>query len=311
MKEKNFVSLVVYLRNAQETAPEFLFKVDALMREKFEAYEFVLVNDYSTDQTKEKIREIADDLNGNVILIDLAWKHKLELAMLAGVDMAIGDFIYEFESTVIDYDLNVIWETYEKAMTGYDIVSVSSDQPLKFTSKLFYSYLNKVSYRHLELTTETFKLISRRALNRILKSKEKLRYRKALYQYAGFESTTLKYNSTGNQSASYDHMPFTEKLGLATDVLIAFSNVGLRISATLSLIFFFISLFVGGYTVYSYLTLNEIATGWTTIMLFLSISFTGMFFVLAFLSKYMTSILVELQDRPNYTYRGIERLSRK
>ncbi len=310
VKEKNFISIVVYLRNSQNTVQDFLYKVDNLIKEKFEAYEFVLVNDNSEDNTVDKVKEIEDDINGNIILINVAWKHKLELAMLAGVDLAIGDFVYEFESTIMDYDTNVIWEAYEKAMTGYDIVAVSSDKPLKLTSKLFYSFINKVSYRNLELTTESFRLISRRSLNRILRSKEKLRYRKALYQYAGFESTSIQYKSISSER-SYEDNGLYEKFGLATDVLIGFSDFGLRISLTLSLIFFIISILVGGYTVYSYLTVKEIAAGWTTIMMFLSISFTGMFFVLAFLSKYMTAILIELQDRPNYTYKSVDRLSRK
>ncbi len=312
-KEKNFVSIVAYVRNVEDSIQEFMTKVDAMLNEKFEAYEFVFVNDASTDQSKERIKEIADDLKGNVILIDMAWDHKIETAMLAGVDMAIGDFVFEFDTTHIDYETDVIWDAYTTAMSGFDIVSVIPDKNLKVTSKLFYSYLNKVSYRNLDLTTETFRIISRRALNRILRTREKLRYRKALYQYSGFEQTTIVYKSIdGNtRSVKGDDLGLMDKLALASNILVNFSNVGLRISLGLSMMFFLFSIFVLGYTIYSYLTIQEIAEGWTTMMLFMSISFSGLFFVIAFLSKYLTTILVELKESPAYVYKSVDRLSRK
>lgn len=310
MREKNFVSLVVYLRNVEDTIQQFLTNVDRLMGDKFEAYEFVLVNDNSQDDTVKRIKEVSDKIKGNITLIELAWKHNLELAMLAGVDMAIGDFVYEIESTDMDYDVDLLWEIYQKAMTGYDIVAATPDKPLKLTSKLFYKYLNKVSYRNLELTTERIRLVSRRALNRILRSKEKIRYRKALYKYAGFESTTIKYQTIDKTTKTTDDTLY-DKFGLATDVLIGFSNIGTRISLTLSLIFLAFSVLVGVYAIHIFLTKPDVEAGWTSIMLFLSMSFTGMFFILAFLSKYMTTIIVELKDRPNYTYKSVSKLSKK
>ena len=141
-------------------------------------------------------------------------------------------------------------------------------------------------------------------------SKEKLRYRKALYKYAGFESVNIKYKPEF-RSDTYEDKSFSEKLELATDILVGHSDFGLRVSLSLSLIFFVISILVGGYTVYSYFTVEHIAAGWTTTMMFLSISFTGIFFVLAFLSKYMTVLLIELQDRPRYTYKSVNRISKK
>ena len=312
-KEKNFISIVAYVKNAENNIQSFMKNIDALLRDKFEAYEFVLVNDNSSDASKKKIEEIADDLNGNVILIDMAWSHQIETSMLAGVDIAIGDFVFEFDTTLIDYDVNLIWETYTTAMKGYDIVSVSPDNKVKLTSKLFYKYLNRVSFRNLELTTETFRLVSRRALNRILRTKEKMRYRKALYKYSGFEQTSLFYKSNIHSSGkiSGDNLSTIEKVSLASDVLISFSNVGLRFALGLSLMFFSFSVMVIIYTISSYIRLQEIAEGWTTMMLFMSASFSGLFFVLAFMSKYMATILVELKERPTYVYKSVNRLSKK
>ncbi|SDJ10720.1 dolichol-phosphate mannosyltransferase [Halanaerobium congolense] len=310
MKEQNFTSVVVYLNNNEDHVQDFLLKVDNLMFQKFKAYEFILVNNFCQDKTMDKVEEISEKINGNINIVDLAWEHNIELAMLAGVDLAIGDFVYEFDSIIMDYNPKIIWETYQKAMKGYDIVSVSSDKPINYSSKLFYKFLNKVSYRNLSLTTETFRLLSRRALNRVLKSRERVRYRKALYKYSGFESTNIEYESI-NEKNPVINKSFLEKISLASDILVSFSDFGTKIALILSIFFTFVSVFAGGYTVYVYFTLENVVSGWTTTMFLLSVSFSGIFFVLAFLSKYMEVVLLEMQERPNYVYKAVEKLANK
>ena len=309
-KEKNFISIVIYLKNNEKEIQNFTLEIDKLLKEKFEAYEFVFVNDNSEDKTKEKLKEISDSLTGNVVVIDLAYRHGLEVAMLAGVDFAIGDFIYEFDSIIINYDLKEIINIYYKSLEGFDIVSATSKGISKKSSQLFYKVLNSVSYRKMELTTEVFRIVSRRALNRILKNKEKLRYRKALYHYSGFNTFIYEYEVT-NENIIEANLTLKEKINLAFDVLVNFSDIGTKIAINISILFLLITISTLGYTVYSYLTIDGIQSGWTTLMLFISISFSGIFFVLAILAKYMTVVMLEIKDRPSYVFKGIDRLSKK
>lgn len=309
-KEKNFISVVTYLKNNENDIQEFLIKIDNLLKDRFEAYEFVLVDDASGDRTKQKIKEVSDSINGNIVVIDLAFNHGIETAMLAGTDFAIGDFVYEFDSPVINYEISDILRIYYKSLEGFDIVAASPNIPLENSSKLFYNYLNKVSSRKMELTTETFRIVSRRALNRIFKNKEKLRYRKALYHYSGFNTFIYTYDVI-NEKRITKNIPLREKINLATDVLVNFSDIGIRIAMNISFFFLLITLFTLCYTIYSYFTVKDIQAGWTTMMLFSSISFSGIFFILAILAKYMTVTINEVKEKPSYIFKGIDRLSRK
>lgn len=309
-KEKNFISIVAYINNNEKEIIEFTKKLDKFFKEKFEFYEFIFVNDNSIDQSKDKIKEITDSLNGNVVVIDLAYKHGIEVAMLAGVDFAIGDFIFEFDNVAINYSMDEIINIYNKSLEGFDIVSASPKNGQSRSSRLFYKFLNKVSYRNLELTTEVFRIISRRALNRILKNKEKIRYRKALYHYSGFNTYIYEYIPI-NKINIESNLTLKEKFNLASDILVNFSDISLKIAINISLLFLFITLFTLGYTVYSYITLEKIQSGWTTIMLFMSISFFGLFFVLSILAKYMTITMLEVKGRPSYIFKNIDRLSKK
>lgn len=76
---------------------------------------------------------------------------------------------------------------------GYGIVAAVPDSKIKFSSKLFYRILNKVSYRNMELITENFRIVSRRATNRTMSKKGTFKYRKALYQYSGFNTKIMRY----------------------------------------------------------------------------------------------------------------------
>lgn len=230
--------------------------------------------------------------------------------MLAGVDFAIGDFVFEFDSPIINYKLEEITNLYFKSMQGFDIVAASPNKELSNSSKVFYSYLNKISHRKMELTTETFRIISRRALNRVLKNKEKLRYRKALYHYSGFNTFIHKYDVINDKNIE-SSLNLREKINLASDVLINFSDIGIRIAMNISIFFTIIALGTLVYTVYSYLTLDNIQAGWTTMMLFMSVSFSGMFFLLAILAKYMTAAMNEIKEGPSYIFKGVDRLSKK
>ena len=61
-KEKNFISAVVYVHNAQERIKKFLETIIAVLENNFEHTEIICVNDYSDDFSVERIKETAQIL---------------------------------------------------------------------------------------------------------------------------------------------------------------------------------------------------------------------------------------------------------
>jgi dolichol-phosphate mannosyltransferase len=306
MKEKKFISVVAYAHNSEKTVVQFLESIHDFLKNKFDSLEIIVVNDASTDKTLEQINQHKQKYNGKVTVISTAWKHNCELAMLAGIEMAIGDFIYEIDSTNLEFPVDSLWEAYQKSATGFDVVFASPNSKLNTSSRIFYKILGKFSYQKLDLRTESFKLITRRALNAILKSKDKNRYRKIIYRSSGFPTAIIFFKPTKKIQSN---MTLQEKISLATDILLSFSDIGLKLTLFLSLLFFIISVSIGIYTVLIYLTERSIViAGWTTTMLFLSFSFSGMFLILAILGKYLTIILEETKERPSYFLQSIKRI---
>ena len=308
LKEKNFVSIVLSFQNDEAVIGTFLQTVDAFLAGKFSAYEYIVVNNGSGDASGPIIRDIAGKLSGSVTMLNLSYVHDRESAMFAGINLAIGDYIFEFDSLNISYEPEIIWRAYGKCLEGYDVVSTSPNKPIQMSSKIFYYYLSAITHNKMKLTTETFRIVSRRALNRILRSTGKMLYRKAMYNCSGFDVFNLKYEPLNKSDIGAD-IALSDKVRSGLDILVSFSEVGLSVAANICFVFSFILLFVIGYTFFSYFTKPDIQPGWTTMMLLVSTGFFGVFFVLTIMSKYLTSLLYELQDRPRYTYRSIEKLS--
>ena len=89
-REKNFASAVIYVHNAENRIEEFLKTIIDTMESNFEHSEIICVNDASDDASVEKIKNISASASStSVSVINMSYFHGLEMAMNAGIDMAI------------------------------------------------------------------------------------------------------------------------------------------------------------------------------------------------------------------------------
>lgn len=82
------LSVVVPMYNEEHNAPKLIRAIDEAL--KGYPYELILVDDNSTDGTRQAIRDAGD---GHVVLIELKKNYGQSSALMAGIDYAQGDFI--------------------------------------------------------------------------------------------------------------------------------------------------------------------------------------------------------------------------
>lgn len=141
-KEKNFISAVIYVHNAENRIETFLKTVIEIMECNFEHSEIICVNDSSDDNSLGVIKQAAEIAGKtSVSVVNMSYFHGLELAMNAGVDMSIGDFVFEFDSTNLDFDIDFIMEIYRHSLDGYDIVSASPTKGKSYRPEYFTGFL--------------------------------------------------------------------------------------------------------------------------------------------------------------------------
>ena len=102
-KEKAYVSIVVYLFNDAEGIRSFVGEVAPLFQKKFEYCQWVFVDDFSTDDTFNAASSVMKEMGLPGSVICLSQKHGRERGLLAGLDKALGDFIFEFDRPVVDF----------------------------------------------------------------------------------------------------------------------------------------------------------------------------------------------------------------
>lgn len=304
-KEQHFVSAVVYVRNNEKTLEHFLTHVYQEMDRLFTGFEIVCVDDASTDRSEAIIRGFAEGRKQAVTLIRMGYVQGAEAGMNAGEDLAIGDFVYEFDKACVTWPEDMMEQVFRKAEEGYDIISACPDGKGRFTSRLFYGIFNRSSHVSTKLRTEAFRLTSRRAINRVSAMNHAQMYKKAMYANAGLKQTFIEYPEKREGKGA--EKTARERRRLAFDSLILFTDFGYKVSFWMSLLMLLFAAVVGIYTVIIYATGHPVE-GWTPIMVFLAIGFFVLFGILTFVLKYLSLILSLNFRRQRYVVQEIEKL---
>ncbi len=307
--EKNFVTTVIYVRNVEKQIKAFLQMVVEVMESNFEHSEIICVNDFSEDHSLDKIKEVSVSAKTtNITVVNMSYYHGLELAMNAGVDLAIGDFIFEFDDVYFDFNKDVIMQVYRHCLKGFDIVIASPDQKEKITSRLFYTFFARFSVRSYVMNTQRFCILSRRAMNRIQAMNKTIPYRKAVYANCGLKIDQLKYSVAMNASKSSHTRDNRYRIHLAIESLILFTEFGYRFSMIMTTIMIVLSILMAVYAIIAYFVLYPVE-GWTTTILFVSVVFSGLFGILTIIIKYL-QLLVDLNfKRKYYSFESIEKMT--
>ena len=309
-KEKSFASVVIYVHNAEKRIENYLKTIIEVMEGNFEHSEIICVNDSSDDNSLALIKKTSEIASTtSVSVVNMSYFHGLELSMNAGLDLSIGDFVFEFDNTYLDFDPAVIMDIYRRSLQGFDIVSASADRREKFTSKLFYKAFDRYSDLSCKMSTESFRVLSRRVLNRIDSMNKTIPYRKAVYANCGLKTDNIRYRVVDQISRTTDKKERTFRSHLAVDSLILFTEMGYSFAKIMTVLMMCMSIFMIAYSIIIYATSNPVA-GWTTTILFLSVGFFGLFGILTIVIKYLQLLVDLVFKRKQYSFESIEKLTK-
>lgn len=313
MKEKKFISLVVYFHNVEEYIKYFMKSIIPVCESNFEQFEIVCVDDGCTDGTVDKLKEYLEEnqTSAMVNVIHMSFFQGIESAMNAGRDIAIGDFVYEFDDVFVDYEPELLLKVYEKMLEGSDVVAASSKGKMRFTSKLFYSLYNATSRSKGKIGPETFRIVSRRAINRIKSMGQYIPYRKAVYSNCGLKMSTIHYDSKDVKARVKNKTVASERTSLALDSFIYFTNVLERISMVICGFFLILTVAMGIYIISDFFNAYKPVEGWLSTMGFLALGFFGVFALLTIILKYLSVLLNLIFKQQRYLVADIEKVVKR
>ncbi len=315
MKEKNFISCVVYLHNDAENVKAFLTAINNVMYQNFEKYELICIDDACVDGTKEEIDKFLQEQPNSVVvsLIHMSYFQGVENAMNAGRDLAVGDFLFEFDKCELDFEPSLILDVYKRALEGYDIVAASPKYGVPLSSRIFYAIYNWGRKCSGKLQTEKFRVISRRAVNRVNQLNVYIPYRKAMYMSCGLKADNIEYDNravTNVVRRKTHRNEMGERRVLAMDTIIIFTDVFEKLSFLVSAVLLGTLLVMFGYLIYSIFSSVRPVEGWLSTMFLISFGFFMISVLLTMMFKYMSVILNMNFKKQHYVIEGVEKITK-
>lgn len=305
--EKNFISAVVYVHNHEDVILNYLTSIVTCLKQHFENSELIVVNDDSSDQTVNIIKEFKQATSDiSISIIHLSNFHGVEEAMIAGSDLAIGDFVFEFDKCHIPLNETIIMDAYYKCLQGNDVVFVSSNKKGPMLASAFYRIFNN-NVNQYKIYSDIFKVVSRRGINRINSLYKKIPYRKAVYANCGLHTALLTFNAdTSLHTYSKDVLNSNIKVGITS--LMLFTNVAFKVAAIITFFMMMVSLSTIVYVIYDIVQFGVIGSGWASLMAFMAFSFFAVFLLITIILKYL-SIMLDLNFKNRkYLIESIEKL---
>jgi polyisoprenyl-phosphate glycosyltransferase len=272
------------------------------LRPRYRNFEIIYVCDGHRADVYPGIQKLLSKFK-NTRLLTLSRRSGRQIALSAGIEHAIGDFVvlvpFSFEGVA-----EIIPELVVQAQKGFDIVYLTWSGDAKGDS-LLYRCLSAGFYRlnrhltgiHFDRRATDFLVLSRRVVNAISQLKEHHRFLRMLLNYMGFKVTSITIDQPRPLTSRVDR----RRLGLALDSLISFSARPLRYVSVLSLSISLLSLIGGLITFFDHFISDHVVEGWTSLMLVLLIMFWMLFLVLAVIAEYVHRILLETKNRPCIT----------
>ncbi|MEM1214066.1 MAG: glycosyltransferase [Bacteroidota bacterium] len=310
-----FLSIIgiIHQRADREALTDYLTGLHRVLETHFSNFEIVLVNNVPEWSLQALIEPLPTVLKKQVYLLNLSSRTYKNHAILAGLDRANGDYAVIVESCFAPSP-EVILELFEKSQTGYDIVYLQAAErqspgPLKPFYKLFYRILRRYSQLKVDEKAHNTRIISRRALNSLLRLRENLRYMKAIYSIVGYKTAALP---TAQPLPNDEELPEQFRTSL---VAIASYTTFLR---TCMLWIFLLSFLFLILVVINALKVKFTATdllglaatpdaGWTFLVVLIAIFFAVTTLNLYIMSIYLSNIYTEIKQRPPYIIESVQR----
>lgn len=298
-------ALLVPVYNEQEVLPLFWDAVQQVLKQlPQESFEYVFVNDGSSDGTAELLKAWARQ-NPAVKVISLSRNFGKEAALTAGlVQAAKADAVI-----ILDADLQdppeLIIPFLQKYKEGFDVVygqrcDRSQDSFLKrFTAGCFYKCYNALSTRPLPANAGDCRLLSRRAAQAVLALPERERFMKGLFNWVGFPTAAIPFKRQARK-AGQTKWNYWRLWNFALEGLTASSTVPLRLWTYFG---FSVSGFAFLYALW--IAFQKIAygnpvSGYASLMVAI-LFFSGVQLIsLGIIGEYLGRIFIEAKQRPLY-----------
>lgn len=295
------LSIVIPVLNEQRNIPELVRRLRGVL-ETLVPYELVFVNDGSTDQTGDLLRDLHEQ-DKRIKSLHLARNFGHQAAISAGLRAAMGDAV-----VVMDGDLQdapeAIPEFLRRWNEGYAVVyAVRSRRQAPWLKRLayktFYRVLRAISQIDIPADSGDFSLMDRKVIDVLNGLPERTRFVRGMRSWAGFRQIGVDVPRDPRHSGR-PRYTFGRLMRLALDGLFSFSYRPLQLASFLGLAVSCLAIALAVVLVLLKVLHGIPLLGWTSLMV--AVLFLGgvQLISLGILGEYIGRIYDEARGRPSY-----------
>jgi glycosyltransferase involved in cell wall biosynthesis len=296
-------SVVVPMFNEAEGILLLHARLTAVMDGLGESWEVVYVNDGSRDTTLPVV-EALRERDAHVAVINLSRNFGKEIATTAGLDHARGAAVI-----VIDADLQdppeVIPELVATWRDGFDMVYArrrvrEGETWLKtHTAALFYRLMRNWGQVELPPDAGDFRLMSRRAVDALLKLREQHRFMKGLFAWVGFPSKPVLYDRAP-RAAGETKWSWWKLWNLAIEGFTSFSVLPLKLASYIGMAVALVAALFGVRVVVRTLVWGDSPAGYPSLLVVVLLLGGTQLIFLGVIGEYLGRVFNETKQRPLY-----------
>ncbi|MGC8718847.1 MAG: glycosyltransferase family 2 protein [Thermodesulforhabdaceae bacterium] len=305
-KNRPVLSLVVPMYNEEENVEVFYNRAKKVLDSMRITYEIVCVNDGSSDGTLEKLLAIRER-DPCVKVIDFSRNFGKEIALTAGLDFAQGEAVIPIDAD-LQHPPEVIPELVAKWREGYEVVLATrskreGDGWLKsLTAHLFYRLASRIMSVRLPSNTGDFRLMNRQVVNVLRQIRERNRFMKGIFAWAGFRSATVYYH-VAPRHAGKTKWNYWKLWNFAIEGITSFSYVPLQIATYLGFIVAGFAFLYALVIVVKTLIFGKVVPGYASLMTVILFLGGVQLVCIGILGEYVGRIYHEVKARPLYVVR--------
>ncbi|MGK9043843.1 glycosyltransferase family 2 protein [Mammaliicoccus vitulinus] len=296
------ISIIVPLYNEETNISILHEKASNVFLNLSHQFEIIFINDGSTDQSLNVLKSLSER-DEHIKYISFSNNFGKESAMYCGLEHCNGDAVIIMDSD-LQHPPEIIPKMIQLHEDGYNqVVALRNRQNESFIKKIPAKVFYKLSRYMIDVKLKSgegdFRLISKEVVNSILKMTEYNRFSKGIFEWVGFNKTTLTFE---HQERNDGHSKFSvfKLIDYAIDGIISFNNKPLRLCFYFGGITMFICLLYIVITFVNILLHGIEEPGYFTIIS--AILFLGglQLFSLGVIGEYIGRIYYETKDRPKY-----------
>ncbi len=304
------LSVVIPCYNEQDCLSHILEAlVPAVERGTGGSWEIVLVDDGSTDRTFE-LSQQAHAREARIKVIRLSRNFGHQAAVTAGLAFVSGAHVGVMDADLQD-PIEVLMELFHKVRDeDLDVcvgVRRSREGPLwlRLAYRFFYYTIGRFSKPSWPRDAGDFSVFNHRVHSVLLALPERARTLRGLRAWVGFRHGRVEFD---RPARAHGHSKYNliRLVGLALGSFVAFSSLPLRLASVAGIVMSFATLMIGLVFLLNRVFPEVTVLGYwvganpgvTTIVLYLSLIASMLFFCLGIIGEYVLVVLRESQGRP-------------